>query len=194
MRSGCIITPEESRDQPSLENVTPPIHISPPVNNIERKQGEGTNQHDDPRKIIVTSPLFPERLMIPKLITYPDFDLVGELKILCIKIPLLQAIQDISIYAKTIKEMCVKKSARKVKTSPTIHVLGTLSDLFLGEEITIKYEDPGNPIVTIQIYGCSFPNIVVDLEATINILTTETCQSLSITALEPTTTLLELVD
>lgn len=83
---------------------------------------------------------------------------------------------------------------RKVKTSPTIHVVGTLSDLLLGEETPLRYEDPGNPIVTVHIYGRSFPNTLVNLGATINILTTETCEELGIIALEPTTTLLELVD
>lgn len=79
--------PEENRDQPSIENVIPPIHIPPPVNNTDPKKGEEANQHDDPEKLIVTSPPFHERLTIPKLIVYPNFDLVGELKILCIKIP-----------------------------------------------------------------------------------------------------------
>ena len=61
-------------------------------------------------------------------------------------------------------------------------------------ETPIKYEDPGNPIVTVQINGQSFPNALVDLGATINILTTTNCQKLGITSLEPTTTLLELAD
>jgi len=149
LRSGYIITPEENRDQPSIEIETPPIHIPPPVINIELKQGEEMDQHEHHEKLTVTSPPFLERLMIPKPIIYPDFDLVGELKNICIKIPLLQAIQDIPIYAQTIKELCVKKHARKAKTSPTIHILGTLSDLILGGETPIKYEDLGNPIVTV---------------------------------------------
>jgi len=46
----------------------------------------------------------------------------------------------------------------------------------------------------VQIDGCSFPNALVDLGAAINILTTTTCQKLGITSLDPTTTLLDLVD
>ena len=61
-------------------------------------------------------------------------------------------------------------------------------------ETPIKYEDPGNPIVTVKINGKSFPNALVDLGATINILTTTTCQKLGITSLDLTTTLLELAD
>jgi len=132
--------------------------------------------------------------MIPRPIEYPNFDILGELKNICIKIPLLQAIQDIPIYAKTIKELCIKKFVRKTKITPTIHVVGTLSDLLPRKETPVKYEDLGNPIVTIQITGHSFPNALVNLGAAINILTTTTCEILGITTLEPTTTLLELAD
>lgn len=132
--------------------------------------------------------------MIPRPIEYPDFDLLGELKNICIKIPLLQAIHDIPIYAKTIKELCIKKSVRKKKVTPTVHVVRTLSDLLLGKETPVKYEDLGNPIVTVNINGHSFPNALVDSGATTNILTTTTCEMLGITALEPITTLLELAD
>jgi len=88
----------------------------------------------------------------------------------------------------------MKKPKRKIKTTPTVHVVGTLSDLLLGRETHVKYEDPRNPIVTVQINGCSFPNALVDLGATINIIKTTTCQKLGITSLDPTMTLLELVD
>ena len=133
-------------------------------------------------------------MIIPRPLEQPNFDLLGELKNLCIKIPLLQAIQDIPIYAKTIKELCIKKPKRRTTTNPTVQVVGTLSDLLSGMETPIKYEDPGNLIVTVQINGKSFPNALVDLGAAINILTTTTCQKLGITSLDPTTTLLQLVD
>lgn len=71
--------------------------------------------------------------------------------------------------------------------------MGTLSDLLLGKETPAKREDLGNPIVTVKINGHSFPDALVDIGAAINILTIETCKVFGITALEPTTTLLELV-
>ena len=92
-----------------------------------------------------------------------------------IKIPFLQAIQDIPIYVKTIKELCVKKPRRNAANNSRVQVVGTLFDLLSGKETPIKYEDPGNPIVTVQIYGQTFTNALVDLGAAINILTTTTC-------------------
>lgn len=66
--------------------------------------------------------------------------------------------------------------------------------LLLGKQTPVKYEDLGNPIATVQTYGCSFPNASVDLGVAINILTKKTCEILGITAFKPTNTLLELVD
>ena len=42
--------------------------------------------------------------------------MLDELKIIFIKIPLVQAIKEIPIFSKTIKEMCIKKLGRKEKT------------------------------------------------------------------------------
>jgi hypothetical protein len=87
--------------------------------------------------------------MIEKLTIYPNFDIVGELKNLYIKIPLLQALQDIPVYSKMIKELCGRKPVIKIKDpSSTICVVGALFDLILGRQELIKYADPGNPIVT----------------------------------------------
>eukprot|EP00253_Pinus_taeda_P027676 PITA_27676 len=134
------------------------------------------------------------REFIPRPIQYPDFDILGELQNLYIKIPFLQAIQDIPIYTKTIKELCIKKPWRNITNNLRVQVVGTLSDLLSGKETPIKYEDPGNPIETVQIYGQTLSNALVDLGAAINILTTTPCQKLGITSVEPTSTLLELAD
>ena len=93
-----------------------------------------------------------------------------------------------------IKELCGKKKINKTKAAPTVHVAGALSDLSLGKEPPMKYEDPRNPIVTVKISGHSFPNTLVGLGVAINILNIGACKTLDILALEPTTTLLELAD
>ena len=42
-------------------------------------------------------PPFPTRLVIEKLVVHSEYDILNELKHICIKIPLLQAIKDINI-------------------------------------------------------------------------------------------------
>jgi hypothetical protein len=59
--------------------------------------------------------------------------------------------------------------------------------------ISEKYVDPGIPIVTIFINNFSIPNTLIDLGATINVMTMETMQHLKIDNLRPTPTVLELV-
>jgi hypothetical protein len=161
----------------------------------EIEQGGNTVESQDPDKNAMLSPSFPERLMIVKPTVYPNFDIVGELKNLYIKIPLMQSLQYIPIYAKMIKELCGRKPVRKIKNpSSTVCMVGALSDLILGRQELVKYADPRNPIVTVQIQGCSFPNTLVDLGATINILTMETCNTLGFNSFELTAIMLQLAD
>ena len=177
---------------PQLESGAP---IEPKQTNITETKVEKEKEMVDQEKsenLRISPTPFPERLTLPRPMVSPNFDILGEYRNLCIKIPLLQAIQDIPIYAKKIKELCGKKEVKKAKVAPTIHVVGTLSDLLLGKKAPIKYEDPGNPIVTVKISVHSFLNTLFDLGVAINILTTGTCEKLGISTLEPTTTLLEL--
>ena len=58
-------------------------------------------------------PPFQERFAIEKPVIHPKYDILNELKNVCVKIPLLQAIKDIPIYSKVIKELCIKKPVRK---------------------------------------------------------------------------------
>eukprot|EP00253_Pinus_taeda_P033127 PITA_33127 len=184
LRSGRIIQTEGNKTV-QIEDQLPREHLS---------QEEDVNRQQTQNQETTSSPPFPERLVIPRPIQQPNFDILGELQNLYIKIPFLQAIQDISIYAKTIKELCIKRPRRNVIDNPRVQVVSTLSDLLSGKETPIKYEHPGNPIVTIQIYGQTLTNTLVDLGAAINILTTSTCQKLGITSAEPTSTFLELAD
>ena len=50
--------------------------------------------------------------------------------------------KDVPIYAKTVRDLCLKRPGRKPKDPPTIHVIGKLSDLMLGKDTHIKYDDP----------------------------------------------------
>ena len=89
----------------------------------------------------------------------PHFNLLGELKNLYVKIPLLQALHDVPIYAKTIWELCVRKPGRKPRDPPTVHVQGKISELIMGKIPLAKYDDPGNPTVIVQIGDTQLPNV-----------------------------------
>ena len=64
----------------------------------------------------------------------------------------------------------------------------------MGRTLLDKYDDPGNPTVTVQIGHTQIPNVLVDLGAAINVMTIETVRKLGLTNLRPTPTVLELAD
>ena len=57
-----------------------------------------------------------------------------------------------------------------------------------------KYTDPGNPVVTVQIGNVLVSNVLIDLGATINVMTKQTMDQIRLSHLRPTPTVLELVD
>jgi hypothetical protein len=72
--------------------------------------------------------------------------------------------------------------------------MGKLSDLMMGGVLTAKYSDPGSPVINVQINNTLISNTLIDLGATINIMTHETMQALGLTGLRGTPTVLQLTD
>jgi len=67
-----------------------------------------------------------------------------ELRNVYVTIPLLQKIKDVPIYEKTIMELCIKNTRRKIKDPSTIQVIGQLDTLMSGKTLMEKYIDPRN--------------------------------------------------
>ena len=84
------------------------VHTQPPLETIQEQR----------------TPPFPERLVIERPGVHPEYNILNELKNICIKIPLLQDIKDIPIYSKVINELCIKRPGKKQKDPLTIHVIG----------------------------------------------------------------------
>jgi len=127
-----------------------------------------------------STPPFPKRLQIDegveKQIFLPNYDFLDELKNVCIKIPLLQAIREIPILAKTIKELSLKRPGRKLKDTRRIHLVGKIADIMMGRITMQKYVDPSIPIVKTHINGIEIPNTLIDLGVVINIMSRQTME------------------
>jgi len=145
-----------------------------------------------------STPPFPERLQIDegveKQILLPNYDFLDELKNFCMNIPLLQAIREIHILAKTIKELSLKRPGRKLKDTRRIHLVGKIADIMMGKITMQKYVDLGSPIVKTHINGIEIPNKLIDLGATINIMSRQIMEQLKLPNLLFTPTLLQLAD
>jgi len=145
-----------------------------------------------------STPPFPKRLQIDKgvekQILLLDYDFIDELKNVCIKILLLQAIREIPILAKTIKELSLKRLGRKPRDTRRIHLVGKIADIMIGKITMQKYVDLGSPIVKAHINGIEIPNTLIDLGAIINIMSRQTMEQLKLPNLAFTPTLQQLVD
>ena len=203
MRSGKTL----NKTQP-VTRTTPKViiqeHEEEPIDDLSNgaslkdviipKHKEYESQHNIQTQVPQTPP-FPERFLIEKPIVQSEFDIMNELRNVCVKIPLLQVIRDVPIYAKTIKELCIKKPGRKQKDPPTIHLVGQSSNCISETPKIVKYANPGNPIVSVTINNVSIGNTLVDLGETINIMTINTVEMLQLSQfICPTPTVLELAD
>lgn len=143
---------------------TLPTPSSPVITNLpieQREQDISPSPHVQPSQIqhhsqkYDTTPPFPQRLdmEVTKLKEEPIFDLTDQLKHVCVKIHLFQAIKDVPIYSKETKEACLKKPGRKKKGPQIVHVVGQLVDIMLAKVTVPKYSDPGSPVGGVVING-----------------------------------------
>lgn len=63
----------------------------------------------------------------------------------------MQALRDVPIYARSVRDICIKKPGRKAKDPLIVHVMGDLVALMLGKVPPVKYGDHGHPTVTLQV-------------------------------------------
>ena len=101
-----MIIQEETGEENVEKEITEEeeVHIA-----SENTQALGTHSQSSAHPQVNNNPPYPERLLIEKHVVRPQFDLENELKNVCIKIPLLQAIRDVPIYSKLVRELCLKK-------------------------------------------------------------------------------------
>jgi hypothetical protein len=125
--------------------IVEPIVEDAPSSESDKESGErpSTDIEEIDQPILEsTDPPFLERLKITKPVELTSFNLLGELQNMHVNIPLLQAIRDVPIYAKTVRDLCIRKPGRKPKDPLTVHVVGDLSELMLGKNPPIKYGNP----------------------------------------------------
>lgn len=122
------------------------------------------------------NPHFPQRLRMEKPIPKEDtpFDILDQLKNMHIQIPHFQAIKDVLLYGKAIKEACLKKPRRKKKDPQTVHVIGQLEDIMLGKIVIPKHSNLGSPLVDIIFNSKLVKNFLIDFGSAINVMTKDT--------------------
>ncbi|RDX63170.1 hypothetical protein CR513_58431, partial [Mucuna pruriens] len=115
-----------------------------------------------------------------------------------INIPLLDAIKKISKYAKFPKELCMHK---RKKMKGGVEMGGVMSALIKNEEVVVtqqampkKSQDPKTFSVPCIISNCTFADSMLDLGASINVMSSSIYNSLNFGDLEPSNIVIQLAN
>ena len=89
------------------------------------------------------------------------------LKQVKINIPLLDMIKQVPIYAKFLKDLCTVK--RRIKFSKKTFLIKKVSAR-IENKTPVKYKDLGCPIISVQIGDTYMEKALLDLGASVNLL------------------------
>ena len=106
-------------------------------------------------------------------------------------IPLLDMIKQVPTYAKFLKDLCIVKKG-----------LGIEKKAFLTEQVSaiiqsktpVKYKDLGSPTISVNIGGTCIDKALLDLGASVNLLSYSVYKHLGLGELKPTNITLSLAD
>ena len=108
-----------------------------------------------------------------------------------INIPLLDVIKQVPYYAKFLKDLCTVKRKLNVKKKS---FLAEQVSAILQNNNALTYKDPGCPIISCFIGEHKIEKALLDLVASVNLLSYSTFQSLNLGELKPTSVTLLLAD
>ena len=108
-----------------------------------------------------------------------------------VNIPLLDIIKQVPAYAKFLKDLCTIKKG-----------LGIEKKAFVTEQVSaiiqsknpVKYEDPRSPTISVDIGGTCVDKALLDLGASVNLLTYSVYKQLGLGELKPTNITFSLAD
>jgi len=132
---------------------------------------------------------FPPRAIPSKKMEVVDREILETFKKVEVNIPLLDAIKHIPRYAKFLKYLCTHK--RRLKGNEKISMGRNMSAL-IGKsvpQIPEKCKDPGTFCVP-----CIIGNAMLDLGASINVMSLSIFKSLSLGPLQPTSVVIQLAN
>ncbi len=135
-------------------------------------------------------PPFPQRLK-PLQKLEPNSEILELFKQVKINIPLLDAIKQVPSYAKFLKDLCTIKRRLNVKKKA---FLTENVSAILQHNILPKYKDPGCPTISCIIGDFRIERALLDLGASVNLLSYSVYEQLGLGELKPTSVTLQLAD
>ena len=158
-------------------------------NHGEEMQSEHILLKDDSMKYRIPPP-FPQAL-IGKKKASQQAGILEVLRQVKVNIPLLDIIKQVPAYAKILKDICTIKKG-----------LGIEKKAFLTEQVSaiiqskypVKYKDPGSPTISVNIGGNCIDKSLLDLGASVNLMSYTVYKQLGLGELKPTNITLSLAD
>jgi hypothetical protein len=145
---------------------------------------------EDPPRSFSPKASYPERLKAPKK-NAQFAEILEVFKQVPINIPFFDTIQQVSSYAKFLKDLVTVKKKTNVpkKAYLTEHVSSILPC-----KLPIKYKDPGCPTISCIIEANQIERALLDLGASVNLLPYSIYLQLGLGELKPTSMTLQLAD
>ena len=168
-------SPAATNDQPTLNPKDPPVTIPRPKPTIPT---------------YVTPPPFPSRLRKSKK-EEEEKEFLETFRKVEVNIPLLDAIKQVPRYAKFLKELCTNK--RKLRGDEKISVGENVSAV-LQKKLPPKCKDPGTFTIPCTIGDRRIERCMLDLGASINVMSFSIYASLNLGPLEETGVIIQLAD
>jgi hypothetical protein len=110
-----------------------------------------------------------------------------------LNIPLIDAIKQISKYAKFLKELCTTKRAYKLKSHEIVS-MGEVVAAVVQNNMPLKQKDPGAFTIPCVIGNVSFRKAICDFGASISVMPQHVYDSFSLETLIKTSIVIQLVD
>uniref|UniRef100_A0A2N9HU83 Integrase catalytic domain-containing protein n=1 Tax=Fagus sylvatica TaxID=28930 RepID=A0A2N9HU83_FAGSY len=153
------------------------------------KDESGTPKVKEVGRCPIPTP-FPQALRLPKNLDVTT-EILEHLHQVKVNLPLLHIIKQMPTYAKVIKDLCTVK--RKHHLKKTAFLTEQVSDI-IQHKVLPKYKNPGCPTISCTIGEYLVKRALLDLRASINLLSFTVYQQMGLGDLKPTSITLQLVD
>ncbi|XP_058223084.1 uncharacterized protein LOC131332803 [Rhododendron vialii] len=164
---------------PSESTLLPsPIESSSPTSILGESPKEASKEVSEEKDKALAKPNYNAEL----------HELFNQVKI---NISLMDVVKQIPSYAKFLKDLCTRK--HKLNVQKKIFLTEQVSSI-IQTNIAPTYKDPGSPTIAITIGGKHIEQALLDLGASVNLLSYSIYQELGLGEMKPTRVTLQLAD
>ncbi|CAN6716391.1 unnamed protein product [Malus baccata var. baccata] len=181
---------EEESSQPTakVEVPLPQVSMAPKPSNLSNKGKNVLNSV--PTNVFPSNAPFPSRFLQSKN-EEEEKDVLETFRKVHVNIPLLDAIKQIPKYAKCLKKLCTAK--KRAREKEVVHVSENVSAI-LQRKLPPKCKDPGSFTIPCVIGNTRFKSAMLDLGASINVMTYSIYASMNLGALKHDGVIIQLAD